>query len=54
MLCGWLQKYEYRTEISVWISMLTCVAALFITLLTVSYQAVKAALMNPVNSLKSE
>lgn len=50
----WLQKYTYHTEISWWIFALTGAGALFITLLTVSYQAVKAALMNPVKSLKSE
>jgi ABC-type antimicrobial peptide transport system permease subunit len=51
---GWLQKYEYRVELSWWIFAATTVAALVITLLTVSYQAVKAALMNPVKSLRSE
>jgi ABC-type antimicrobial peptide transport system permease subunit len=50
----WLQQYEYRTEISVWILFATGVGALGITLMTVSFQAVKAALINPVSSLKSE
>jgi putative ABC transport system permease protein len=50
----WLMKYNYRTEISWWIFLLTSLGALLITLLTVSFQAVKAALKNPVNSLKSE
>jgi putative ABC transport system permease protein len=50
----WLAKYEYRTEISWWIFAATSIAALLITVLTVSYQAVKAALMKPVNSLRSE
>jgi ABC-type antimicrobial peptide transport system permease subunit len=53
-LAGWLKQYEYRTEISWWIFAVTSLAALVITLLTVSYQAVKAALMKPVNSLRSE
>jgi ABC-type antimicrobial peptide transport system permease subunit len=53
-LTQWLTKYEYRTEISWWIFIVTSGVALMITLLTVSYQAVKAALMNPVNSLRSE
>jgi putative ABC transport system permease protein len=53
-LAEWLKKYEYRTEISWWIFAVTSMAALLITLLTVSYQAVKAALMKPVNSLRSE
>jgi ABC-type antimicrobial peptide transport system permease subunit len=51
---SWLQKYEYRTEISWWIFLATGAGALAITILTVSFQAVKAALVNPVNSLRSE
>jgi len=50
----WLQKYTYRTEISWWIFVVAGVGALLITLLTVSFQAIKAALMNPVKSLRSE
>jgi len=53
-LDAWLAKYEYRTEISWWIFAATSLVALLITVLTVSYQAVKAALMKPVNSLRSE
>jgi ABC-type lipoprotein release transport system permease subunit len=53
-MSNWLQKYEYRTGISWWIFVVTSLAALVITLLTVSYQAVKAAMMKPVNSLRSE
>ena len=51
---NWLQKYEYRTGISWWIFALSGAGALLITMLTVSFQAIKAALMNPVKSLKSE
>lgn len=50
----WLQKYTYRTEISWWIFVAAGLGALAITLLTVSYQAVKAALLDPVKSLKTE
>jgi putative ABC transport system permease protein len=53
-LSGWLQKFSYRTEISVWILMSTAIGAIALTVLTVSYQAIKAALMNPVKSLRSE
>lgn len=53
-LNGWLQKFVYRTEISPWIFILTGAAAIGITLLTVSFQAIKAAVMNPVKSLRSE
>lgn len=51
---GWLQNYEYRTTISWWVFVVTCSAALLITLLTVSFQAIKAALANPVKSLRTE
>lgn len=51
---NWLKAYDYRTGISWWVFALTGAGALLITLLTVSYQAVKAALMNPVDSLRSE
>lgn len=50
----WLQQYEYRVEISWPVFAVTGIGALIITLLTVSYQSFKAALMNPVNSLRSE
>lgn len=50
----WLQKYQYRTEISWWIFLVTAVGALVITLLTVSFQAIKAAMINPMKSLRSE
>ncbi len=53
-MSSWLMKYEYRTEISWRIFAATGVGALVITLLTVSYQSIKAALMNPVKSLRSE
>ncbi len=54
LMYNWLQKYEYRTEISWWLILVTCLSAILITLLTVSYQSIKAALMNPVRSLRSE
>jgi putative ABC transport system permease protein len=50
----WLLNYQYHTTIPVWVFVATAVAALFITLATVSYQSIKAALMNPVKSLKTE
>lgn len=50
----WLQEYEYRTEMSWWIFAVAVGGALLITLLTVSFQAIKAALLNPVKSLRSE
>ncbi len=53
-LNNWLQQYEYRTSISVWIFVASGFGALVITLLTVSFQAIKAAVANPVKSLRSE
>ncbi|GAB4046617.1 ABC transporter permease [Spirosoma litoris] len=53
-LGNWLHKYEYRTELSWWIFAVSGAGALLVTLLTVSYQSIKAALMNPVTSLRSE
>jgi len=50
----WLQHYEYHSAIAWWIFALTGIGAVLITLLTVSYQSIKAALANPVKSLKSE
>jgi hypothetical protein len=54
LMNNWLQKYEYRTEISWGLLVSTCIAAVTITILTVSYQSVRAAMMNPVKSLRSE
>jgi putative ABC transport system permease protein len=51
---NWLQEYPYRTSISWWIFAVAGVAALLIALLTVSWQAVRSALANPVESLRSE
>lgn len=53
-LSDWLSKYEYHAEISWWIFAIAILGALSITLMTVSYQAIKAATVNPVKSLKSE
>ncbi|MDO6434922.1 ABC transporter permease [Flavitalea sp. BT771] len=50
----WLQQYAYRAGLSWWIFVLSAVGAVLITLLTVGYQAVRAAMMDPVKSLRSE
>jgi len=50
----WLQGYSYRSDIAWWIFASAAMGALAITLLTVSYQSIKAALANPVKSLRSE
>jgi hypothetical protein len=51
---NWLQNYPYRTEVSGWIFAATGIGAMVITLLTVSFQAIKAAIANPVKSLRTE
>jgi putative ABC transport system permease protein len=50
----WLQDFAYKVPVSWWIFALAGVASILIALITVSFQSVKAALMNPVKSLKSE
>jgi putative ABC transport system permease protein len=50
----WLQNFEYKVEISWWIFALAGVSAIVVALLTVSFQAIRAAIMNPVKSLKSD
>ena len=50
----WLQHYTYRTELSWWLFAMATGGALIVTLLTVSYQTVRAAMMNPVRSLRTE
>ncbi len=51
---NWLQTYAYRIAISWWIFFIAGVTAILIALLTVSFQAIKAALANPVKSLRTE
>jgi putative ABC transport system permease protein len=53
-LTGWLQKYDYRISISPIVFMIAGFAAIIITIITISFQAIKAAIANPVNSLRSE
>jgi putative ABC transport system permease protein len=51
---NWLQNYEYRISMSWWIFIAAGLVALLIALLTISIQTIKAAVANPVNSLRSE
>ena len=51
---NWLQDFAYRINISWWMFLLSGVIAILIALLTVSFQAIKAAIANPVKSLRSE
>ncbi|TMM52134.1 FtsX-like permease family protein [Maribacter algarum] len=51
---GWLQDYPYRVILEWWIFLLAVVGAMGVTVLTVSFQAIKAAKANPVKSLRTE
>ena len=51
---NWLQNYQYRINVQWWVFVLAGLSALLLTLATVSFQAIKAAFMNPVKSLRSE
>ncbi|MEO8470941.1 MAG: ABC transporter permease [Chryseolinea sp.] len=53
-LADWLEHYQYHIEVSWWIPVTAILGALFLTLFTVSFQVIRSAMMNPVNSLKSE
>ena len=50
----WLQGFAYRVNISWWVFVIAGVLALLIALITVSFQSIKAAIANPVKSLRSE
>jgi len=50
----WLQNFAYRIQINLWIILISGASALFIAWITVSFQSIKAAIKNPVNSLRSE
>ncbi|MDB5136048.1 MAG: FtsX-like permease family protein [Mucilaginibacter sp.] len=50
----WLENYQYKTDISLWVFALSALIAIIITLMTISLQTVKAALVNPVKCLRSE
>jgi putative ABC transport system permease protein len=51
---NWLQDYQYRTTIHWWIFILAGVSSLAIAMVTVSFQAIKVAVANPIKSLRSE
>jgi len=50
----WLEDFAYRINISVWVFVVAGICAIAIALLTISFQSIKAALANPVKSLRSE
>jgi putative ABC transport system permease protein len=51
---GWLQDYAYRIDLGWWVFMVGGLASVLIALVTISFQAIKAAVANPVESLRSE
>ncbi|MFY0689291.1 MAG: ABC transporter permease [Cyclobacteriaceae bacterium] len=51
---GWLEEFSYRINIPVWTFVLTALIAIGISILTVSYQSIKAAISSPAESLRSE
>jgi putative ABC transport system permease protein len=54
MMHNWLERYTYRIQISWWIFIGAGLLAIFIALFTVSFQAIKAAIANPVRNLRTE
>jgi putative ABC transport system permease protein len=54
LMTKWLEDYAYKTEISWDVFVITGFTAIMIALITISYQSIKAAMMNPVESLRSE
>ena len=50
----WLQDFVYRTNISGWVFVFAGLSAIIIAVITVSFQAIKAAVANPVKSLRTE
>lgn len=51
---NWLQGYEYRVQLQWWVFAMAGILSIVISFITVSYQSIRAALANPVNSLRSE
>jgi ABC-type antimicrobial peptide transport system permease subunit len=51
---NWLQNYQYRIKISWWIFLAAGMSAILIALITISSQSIKAAIANPVKSLRTE
>jgi putative ABC transport system permease protein len=51
---NWLQNYAYKITISWWVFVIAGLAAIAIALITISFQAIKTAIANPVKSLRTE
>ena len=53
-MSSWLKGYQYHIDIQWWVFAVAGLAAVLIALITISFQSIKAALANPVKSLRSE
>ena len=51
---GWLQNFAYRIQIEWWMLVVGALAAILIVAVTIGYQSIKAAMSNPVKSLRTE
>jgi len=51
---SWLQNYDYHITISWWVFVVAALASIFIALITISFQTIRAAVVNPIRSLRSE
>jgi putative ABC transport system permease protein len=54
LMQNWLQEFSYKIDMGAWMFVLATCAALVVTVLTVSFQAIRAAVLNPVKSLRME
>jgi ABC-type antimicrobial peptide transport system permease subunit len=53
-MSNWIQKFTYRTDMSWWVFILAGAGAIIITIITISFQSIKAATSNPIKSLRTE
>ncbi|MBQ0735859.1 ABC transporter permease [Aquimarina celericrescens] len=53
-MAKWLESFSYRIEINIWVFVIATLLAIFISILTVSFQSIKAAMANPTKSLRTE
>jgi putative ABC transport system permease protein len=54
LMKNWLKNYAYKIDLSIWVFIISGIALLLITFITISYQSIKASRKNPVDSLKYE
>jgi ABC-type antimicrobial peptide transport system permease subunit len=54
LMNNWLQDFQFRISISPWIFIISILISVLVAALTVGYRSIRAAMMNPVKSLRSE